>query len=50
MSRASQGDWELCASLGSARSQSANWEAAGAEKMSHINVTEVFGFTKQSLP
>lgn len=40
VSRTSQGDWELCASPGSA-SQSANWEAAGAEQMSRKNIRDV---------
>lgn len=41
VSRASQGDWEPCASPGCARSQSAYWEVAGAEQMSRKNIRDV---------
>lgn len=50
MSRTSQRDWELCASLGSALSQSANWESAGAEHMSHKNIRGVWIYKAKSPP
>lgn len=50
MSRTSQRDWELCASLGSACSQSANWESAGAEHMSHKNIRGVWIYKAKSPP
>lgn len=41
MSGTSQGNRELCRSPGSARSQSANWEALGAEHMCCKNIGDV---------